>query len=69
MVNVIDNTIMNSSVMWPTGTSEAGNRLPAGQVNTDLTSERSSLIVRSPSPSDGRGWLPLGMGNKVDLMA
>jgi hypothetical protein len=69
MVNVIDNTIMNSSVMWPTGAGEVGNRLPAGQVKMDLTSEQSGAIVRSPSPGDGRGWLPVGMGKNVDLMA
>jgi len=69
MTNAIDNTIMKSSVMWPTGSKEVGSRLPAGQVNANLSSEQSSLVLRSPSGENGRGWLPVGMGQNVDMMA
>jgi hypothetical protein len=69
MANIIDNTIMNSSVLWPTSPQEVGKRLPAGQVNTDLSPSQSALVLRSPVAESGRGWLPMGSGEKVDLMA
>ena len=69
MANIIDNTIMNSSVLWPTSPQEVGKRLPAGQVNTDLTGGQSALVLRSPLGESGRGGLPVGSGENVDLMA
>jgi hypothetical protein len=69
MANVIDNTVMNSSVMWPVSSREVGSRLPAEQVNARLGPEQSSIILRYPSDQEGRGWLPVGMGQNVDMMA
>jgi hypothetical protein len=68
-MNVIDNTIMNSSVLWPSGAQEVGKRLPAAQVDTALAGGQSALVLRSPADEAGRGWLPAGSGETVDLMA
>jgi len=68
-VNSIDNTIMNSSVLWPNGPQDVAKRLPAGQVGADLGTGESAAVVRPPAAEASRGWLPAGMGENVDLTA
>ena len=69
MANVIDNTVMNSSVLWPTGTADAAARLPTGPSESVSGSGQSDAMVRSPAGETGRGWLPADMGQSVDVLA
>jgi len=69
VANVIDNTIMNSSVLWPTSSGDAAKRLPAGQLDAQLESGQSSPVLRSAEAESGRGWLPSDLGQAVDVMA
>jgi hypothetical protein len=65
MANVIDNTIMNYSVLWPQGT--AGVARAADEANT--AGGRPSVFVGSLNATKGTGWLKAGMGQNVDLLA
>ena len=68
-MNAIDNTIMNSSVLWPNVSMKVAKTLPAGQVGADLGTGDRAVAVRPPVADAGRDWLPAGMGRNVDLTA
>jgi hypothetical protein len=66
MANVIDNTIMNYSVLWHQGT--AGVARAADEANGPAGG-RPSVFVGSLNATKGTGWLKAGMGQNVDLLA
>jgi hypothetical protein len=62
MANVVDNTIMNPSTIG----YSSSLKLPEEEA-VQNASQRSSSV--QPAESDTkRGWLPMGMGENVDLL-
>jgi hypothetical protein len=68
MMNIIDNTIMNYSLLWPgsadgvvSGSTVEGSGMGQNQ-------GAGSIFVSPQASQSGRGWLPTGMGQNVDLM-
>jgi hypothetical protein len=65
---MIDNTIMNYSMLWPGSTEGVVSSAKSGEAAAEASTEPVSLFVR-PAAESGLGWLPAGMGENVDLMA
>jgi hypothetical protein len=68
MANVIDNTIMNYSILWPKGAEGVAHQAPADNA-AGPAGGRSSVFVGPLNATKGTGWLKAGMGQNVDLLA
>ena len=67
MANVIDNTIMNPSAIGYSSSLKMPGKLPEEEA-ARYASQRSAST--QPAETDvKRGWLPMGMGENVDLLA
>jgi hypothetical protein len=69
MASIIDNTIMNYSLLWPGSTDGVAGGSKASEAAKGGKPEPGSLFIRPASAESGLGWLPSGMGENVDLMA
>jgi len=68
-VNIIDNAIMSYSLLWHGGADGVAGGEKTGAAATDQRpGATSSQFVRPESVQAGTGWLPVGMGENVDLM-
>jgi hypothetical protein len=69
MGNIIDNAIMSYSLLWPGGAEGVSGGFKSEQAVTAQQSAATSQFVRPGAVESGLGWLPVGMGENVDLMA
>jgi hypothetical protein len=69
MANIIDNAIMNYSLLWPGSADGVAGGAKTGEIGGGQQPGPSSLFVRPKAAESGLGWLPTGMGENVDLMA
>jgi hypothetical protein len=60
---------MNYSLLWPGTTDGVAGSAKSGEAAVEASSEPVSLFVSPAASESGPGWLPVGMGENVDLMA
>jgi hypothetical protein len=69
MGNIIDNAIMSYSLLWPGSAEGVAGGPKANGAAAGQKLGATSQFVRPTSAESGLGWLPVGMGENVDLMA
>jgi hypothetical protein len=68
MANIIDNAIMSYSLLWPGGAEGVAGGPKTGEAGMEQQPGANSQFVRPGAEESGLGWLPVGMGENVDLM-
>jgi hypothetical protein len=69
MANIIDNAIMSYSLLWPDSAEGVASGPKTGEAGMEQQLGATSQFVRPGAAESGLGWLPVGMGENVDLMA
>lgn len=69
MANIIDNAIMSYSLFWPGDAEGVAGGAKTGESGMEQQPGATSQFVRPGAAESGLGWLPVGMGENVDLMA
>ena len=69
MANIIDNAIMNYSLLWPGSADGVAGGPKTGEAGMEQQAGASSQFVRPEAAESGLEWRRAGLGENVDLMA
>jgi hypothetical protein len=69
MANIIDNAITSYSLILPDGAYGVSGAAKSEGTATAQTLGSTSQFVRPAAAETRLGWLPVGTGENVDLMA
>jgi len=69
MDNVMINTIMQASTLRPQALMEGGRVSQSGVGAAGNSARQVASTMRSLGSEGNLGWLPIGVGKNVDLMA